>query len=84
MVNNFDSYKYFIGKVWKNIGINKMVNNIIIFVNLGNNFVFISFESNIINLFINIINKACFVSYVFVKNVFFVCYSVIFNLVVIN
>lgn len=84
MVNNFDSYKYFIGKVWKNIGINKMVNNIIIFVNLGNNFVFISFESNIINLFINIINKVCFVSYVFVKNVFFVCYSVIFNLVVIN
>lgn len=65
MVNNFDNYKYFIGKVWKNIGISKIVNGFKILVYYLGNFMFIEKGGNIINLFINIISNVCFVNNVF-------------------
>ncbi len=84
MVNNPDSYKYLIGKAWKNTGINKTADNTTIAVNLGNNSTPTSSESNTTNLPTNTTNKARFASYALIKNAPFAHYSATPNLVAIN
>ncbi|AFH98000.1 vacuolating cytotoxin [Helicobacter pylori Shi417] len=84
MVNNPDSYKYLIGKAWKNTGINKTADNTTIAVNLGNNSTPTSSESNTTNLPTNTTNKVRFARYALIKNAPFAHYSATPNLVAIN
>ncbi|WQS34883.1 vacuolating cytotoxin autotransporter [Helicobacter pylori] len=84
MVNNPDSYKYLIGKAWKNTGINKTADNTTIAVNLGNNSTPTSSESNTTKLPTNTTNNARFASYALIKNAPFAHYSATPNLAAIN
>ncbi len=84
MVNNPESYKYLIGKAWKNTGINKTADNTTIAVNLGNNSTPTSSESNTTNLPTNTTNKARFASYALIKNAPFAQANATPNLVAIN
>ncbi|WQS24825.1 vacuolating cytotoxin autotransporter [Helicobacter pylori] len=84
MVNNPDSYKYLIGKAWKNTGINKTANNTTIAVNLGNNSAPTENGGNTTNLPTNTTNKARFASYALIKNAPFAKTSATPNLAAIN
>ncbi|MGN8360752.1 vacuolating cytotoxin autotransporter [Helicobacter pylori] len=84
MVNNPDSYKYLIGKAWKNTGINKTANNTTIAVNLGNNSTPTENGGNTTDLPKNTTNKARFASYALIKNAPFAHYNATPNLVAIN
>ncbi|ADO04098.1 Vacuolating cytotoxin; putative signal peptide [Helicobacter pylori Cuz20] len=84
MVNNPDSYKYLIGKAWKNTGINKTADNTTIAVNLGNNSTPTENGDNTTNLPTNTTNKARFARYALIKNAPFAHYNATPNLVAIN
>ncbi|WP_187851342.1 vacuolating cyotoxin family protein [Helicobacter pylori] len=84
MVNNPDSYKYLIGKAWKNTGINKTANNTTIAVNLGNNSTPTNNNTDTTNLPTNTTNNARFASYALIKNAPFAHYNATPNLVAIN
>ncbi|WRA19418.1 vacuolating cytotoxin autotransporter [Helicobacter pylori] len=83
MVNNPDSYKYLIGKAWKNTGINKTADNTTIAVNLGNNSTPTENGGNTTNLPTNTTNNARSANYALVKNAPF-AHSATPNLVAIN
>ncbi len=84
MVNNPDSYKYLIGKAWKNTGINKTADNTTIAVNLGNNSTPTNNTTDTTNLPTNTTNNARFASYALIKNAPFAQTNATPNLVAIN
>ncbi|WQS96876.1 vacuolating cytotoxin autotransporter [Helicobacter pylori] len=84
MVDNPDSYKYLIGKAWKNTGINKTANSTTIAVNLGNNSTPTENGGNTTDLPTNTTNKVRFSSYALIKNAPFAHYNATPNLVAIN
>ncbi len=82
MVNNPDSYKYLVGKAWKNTGISKTANNTTIAVNLGNNSAPTENGGNTTNLPTNTTSNARF-AYALVKDAPF-AHRATPNLVAIN
>ncbi|MCQ2768336.1 vacuolating cytotoxin autotransporter [Helicobacter pylori] len=83
MVNNPESYKYLIGKAWKNIGISKTANGSKISVYYLGNSTPTENGGNTTNLPTNTTNNARFASYALVKNAPF-AHSATPNLVAIN
>ncbi|PUD20965.1 autotransporter outer membrane beta-barrel domain-containing protein [Helicobacter pylori] len=84
MVNNPDSYKYLIGKAWKNIGISKTANGSKISVHYLGNSTPTNNNTDTTNLPENKIKNVRFASYALIKNAPFAQTNATPNLVAIN